>query len=214
MILLIGGEKGGTGKTTIATNLAVQRTKFSKEVLLIDSDKQMTATYWCSVREENGVEPRITSVQKYGKSLKTEAEILSEKYQDIIIDAGGRDAPELRAALLVADMVVIPLRPSQFDLWTLSKINDLVEEVSALNEKLQAFVLLNQSSAHPSVKESEEAKELLLDFDNLKLMKSILCERIAFRKAAIKGESVIEASPLDEKAAKEMDSVYREIYSI
>ena len=51
MIVLIGGEKGGTGKTTLATNLVVERTNEVGDILLIDADKQMTASHWCSVRE-------------------------------------------------------------------------------------------------------------------------------------------------------------------
>ncbi|HRH92432.1 MAG TPA: AAA family ATPase [Agitococcus sp.] len=212
MIVLIGGEKGGTGKTTLATNLIVERANEIGDVLLVDADRQMTASHWCSVRENNNISPRISNIQKYGQTLKTETRALSNKYQDIIIDTGGRDAPELRAGLLVSDIFVIPLRPSQFDLWTLSKIQTLVEEVIYLNEKLKAFVLLNQSSTNPSVKELQDAKELLKEFEFLNLMNAALCERIAFRKAAIRGESVAECNHYDSKAIAEIKLAYNEIY--
>ena len=212
MIVLIGGEKGGTGKTTIATNLVVERVKEVGDVLLIDADKQMTASYWCSVRENNDISPRISNVQKYGQTLKSETKALSQKYRDIIIDTGGRDAPELRAGLLVADIFLIPLRPSQFDLWTLSKIQNLVEEVICINDCLKTFVLINQVSTNPSVKELQDAKELLRDFEFLNLMDLALCERIAFRKAAIRGESVAECKHYDSKAISELKLVYNEIY--
>lgn len=212
MIVLIGGEKGGTGKTTIATNLAVERVNEVGDVLLIDADKQMTASHWCSVREFNNILPRISNIQKYGQTLKNETKALSNKYQDIIIDTGGRDAPELRAGLLVADIFIVPLRPSQFDLWTLSKIQTLVEEVIILNEKIKTFVLLNQVSTNPSVKEQQDAKELLGEFGFLNLMDVALCERIAFRKAAIRGESVAECKHYDSKAIAELKLVYNEIY--
>jgi chromosome partitioning protein len=142
MIILIGGEKGGPGKTTIATNLAAMRTKALFDVLLIDTDKQPTASYWCSLREDNRIEPRVASIQKFDKAVKTETLALKTKYQDIIIDAGGRDSPELRSALLVADKAIFPLRPSQFDLWTLGRLNTLVETASDLNENLKAYVVL------------------------------------------------------------------------
>ena len=109
-------------------------------------------------------------------------------------------------------MFIVPLRPSQFDLWTLSKIQTLVEEVISLNERLQAFVLLNQSSTNPSVKELQEARELLKEFEFLRLMDVALCERIAFRKAAIRGESVAECNQYDSKAIAELKLVYNEIY--
>lgn len=212
MIILIGGEKGGTGKTTIATNLVVERTTEVDDVLLIDADKQMTASYWCSVREQKDNIPRIANIQKYGPTLKTEAKALSKKYKDIIIDTGGRDAPELRAALLIADIFVAPIRPSQFDLWTVSKINNLLEEVIPINKKLKSYILLNQCSTNPSVKELQEAKELLEEFKLISLMNTAICERIAFRKAAICGESIAECKHNDSKAIAEMRAVYEQLF--
>jgi chromosome partitioning protein len=213
MILLIGGEKGGTGKTTIATNLAAMRAKVKKDTILIDTDKQSTASYWCFKREESGMYPRITSVQKFGKTVRTEVLALKEKYDDVIIDAGGRDSEELRGAMLVADIALIPLRPSQFDLWTLSRINDLVAEVKDINEKLRAFVCLNQLSANPVVKEANEAKEFFTDFQNISLAQSTICERISFRKAAILGASVLELEQKDNKAIDEMNQLYKEMFN-
>ena len=214
MIVLIGGEKGGTGKTTIATNLVVERTNEIADVLLVDADRQMTASYWCSIREQKEITPRISNIQKYGATIKVETKALSKKYQDIIIDTGGRDTPELRAGLLVADIFVAPLRPSQFDLWTLSKVNSLVEEVLSINENLKSYILLNQCSTNPSVKELREAKELLKDFKFLALMNTALCERIAFRKAAICGKSVSECLQDDGKAIAEFKAVYNELYHL
>ena len=115
MIVLFGGEKGGAGKTTLATNVAAFRTSKQPETLLIDTDRQSTSSFWCSVREENGISPRVGSIQKYERSVRTEVRELSKKYEDIIIDAGGRDSPELRGSLLVCDKAIFPLRPSQFD---------------------------------------------------------------------------------------------------
>lgn len=213
MIILIGGEKGGPGKTTIATNLAAMRTRKSKDLLLIDTDKQPTASYWCSLREDREVEPRVASIQKFDKAVRTETLELKTKYEDIIIDAGGRDSPELRGALLVADKAIFPLRPSQFDLWTLGRMNTLVETAQEFNEKLEAFIVINQASPNPAVKEVEEARELIQEFANLKLLKTNLCERIAYRRAAIQGMSVTEYKPEDNKAIEEMVNLYEEIFN-
>jgi len=212
MIILIGGEKGGPGKTTIATNLAAMRTKEVKDLLLIDTDKQPTASYWCSIREDNQIQPRVASVQKFEKTVRTETLALKEKYNDIIIDAGGRDSPELRGALLVADKAIFPLRPSQFDLWTLGRLNILVETANEINEDLKAYVLINQALSNPVVKEAEEAKQLVSDFENLILMETHVCERIVFRRAAIQGMSVVEYKPEDYKATEEINNLYKEIF--
>jgi chromosome partitioning protein len=213
MIILIGGEKGGPGKTTIATNLAAIRTIEKGDTLLVDTDEQPTSSYWCSLREEKQVSPRVSSIQKRGKAVRTEVIGLKEKYADIIIDAGGRDSPELRGALLVADKAVFPLRPSQFDLWTLGRLDTLVDQAREINEDLQAFILINQASPNPGVKEAQEAREYISDIDNISLMKSFTSERIAFRRAAIHGMSVIEYKPVDQRAVDEIMSIYQEIFN-
>jgi chromosome partitioning protein len=212
MIVLIGGEKGGPGKTTIATNLAVLRMAEEGDVLLVDTDRQPTANYWCSLREDKNVTPRITSIQKYDKAVRTEVVELSKKYKDILIDAGGRDSPELRGALLVCDKAIFPLRPSQFDLWTLGRLNQLVELALEINENLKAYVVINQASTNPAVKEVEEMKQFLCEFENIKLLNTVICERIVFRRAALNGMAVTEYDPEDHKASKEINNLYKEIF--
>ena len=127
MIILFGGEKGGTGKTTLATNLAAMRARAGRDVLLIDTDPQGSASYWTQCRDEEKVEPRVACVQKFGKGLQAEVRDLANRYQDIIIDAGGRESVELRAGIVVADFAFIPIQPSQFDVWTLGRMDDLVK---------------------------------------------------------------------------------------
>jgi chromosome partitioning protein len=109
MIVLIGGEKGGTGKTTLATNLAAKRALAGRDVLLVDADAQGSASYWAQSRDEAGPR-RVACVQKFGKGLKSEVLDLANRYQDI--DAGDRDSPELRAALVVAGRAYIPVQPT------------------------------------------------------------------------------------------------------
>lgn len=212
MILLIGGEKGGTGKTTISTNLAALRAIEGFDVLLVDTDPQKTASFWSLTRDEHNVLPRVTTIQKFD-NVKKEILALKGKFDDIIIDAGGRDSVELRTSLLVADKAVFPLRASQFDLWTLAKINSHVCDARAINECLKASVMINQASSNPSVKESESAGGFLDDFDELRMLKSVIAERIAFRKAAIEGKSVKELIPEDKKASSEILGLYEEVFN-
>ncbi len=212
MIVLIGGEKGGPGKTTLATNIAAIRTNEIGDVLLVDTDKQPTSSYWCSLREDKGITPRVSSIQKYDKAVRTEIMELRKKFADIVIDAGGRDSPELRGALLVCDKAVFPLRPSQFDLWTLGRLNSLVEIAKEINENLKAYVVINQSSPNPAVKEAEEMKGFLSEFENIKLLQSVICERISFRRAALNGMAVTEYKPEDFKATEEIMGLYKEIF--
>src|SRR6476619_7633079 len=104
MIIVIGGTKGGTGKSTLVTNLVAIDVDNGKDSLLVDSDKQASASAWSTVRDESTLGlVRVPSVQKYGQiALTNELKSLAKKYDNIFVDAGGYDSEELRAAILAA----------------------------------------------------------------------------------------------------------------
>jgi len=213
MIILVGGEKGGTGKTTMATNLSALRASNGKDVLLVDTDQQSSASYWCGTREENNIQPRISSVQYFGKGFISQVKDLARRYDDLVIDAGGRDSTELRDAFLIAQVAVIPLSPSQYDVWTLSRMNELVDKAVSFNTSLVSILVLNRVSSNPSVKEAEEAKEVLIDFENLNLSKAVIKDRISFRKSVPNGLAIHEQNPVDTKALAELQTLYEEVFS-
>lgn len=213
MILLIGGEKGGTGKTTIATNLAAMRARAGRDVLLVDTDIQGSASFWVQTRDEASIEPRVANVQKFGKNLANELSDLATRYQDIIIDAGGRDSAELRASLVRADLAVIPVQASQFDLWTLDRMDEMVKLAKSYNQALQVKILISRASTNPGVTEANNAAELVEEFETFALADTIIRDRIAFRRAAAEGKGVTEMyDPETEKAAWEINKLYKEIY--
>jgi len=212
-IVLVGGEKGGTGKTTLATNMAAMLALQGKDVLLLDTDRQGTASFWATVREETEIEFRIACVQKFGKGLPSQVRDLADRYDEIVIDAGGRDSMELRYSLGVCDRAYIPVQPFQFDIWTLRQMDELVEMAQGINENLQAFIVLNRVSTNPVVREDQETLAFLKEegFEHLGLINSVLRDRIAFRKSARDGLSVVEWKH-DKKAAEEMNQLFREVY--
>lgn len=213
MILLVGGEKGGTGKTTVAVNLAAMRAREGRDVLLVDTDPQGSSSYWTQVRNEAGMSPRVASIQKFGKGVQQELQDLARRYQDIIIDAGGRDSIELRAALVVADLAVVPIQASQFDLWTLDRMNGLVEQAKGFNEKLRAMVLITRAPTNPTMNDTKEAAELIADFESVTLAEAVVRDRVSYRRSASGGMGVVEYQPADPKAIAEMEALHAEIYS-
>jgi len=212
MIVLIGGEKGGTGKTTLATNLAALRKASGRDVLLVDTDIQGSASYWAARRDENATVPRVSCIQKFGKGLQAEIQDLGSRYQDVVIDAGGRDSVELRAALVVAERVFVPIQPSQFDIWTLARMDELVQTGQGFNPNLVASVIICRASPNPVVSESAEAKEAIQDFSHLRLASSVVRDRIAFRRAVREGLAVTEVTPADAKARNEIETLYSEVF--
>jgi chromosome partitioning protein len=110
-------------------------------VLLIDGDEQGTALALTDLRTNRREEPPgYTAVALQGTNLRTQAKQLARKYADIVIDVGGRDTGSLRAALTVADVVLIPVKPRSFDLWGVDQTVALVREAPEVNEELRAIL--------------------------------------------------------------------------
>jgi chromosome partitioning protein len=212
MITLVGAEKGGTGKTTIAVNLAICLAKVGKEVIVIDTDKQPSASNFFAERDENEVTPRVVCVQKNGKSLPNDILSLSEKYEYVIIDAGGRDSAELRYSMGVADQVIVPIKPTQIDMWTLKQMDVLVRQIRAINPNLKrAAVVLNMVSTNVGNTDAEETVDLINDYDELTILENRLKERVPFQRSIREGKGVIEYTPRDPKAHNEIVKLFKEV---
>ena len=211
MILLVGAEKGGTGKTTLAVNLAVLRAGQERDVLLLDADPQRSMSFWASIRDQESPARPMTCLQKTG-DLRSTVQSMADKFDDLIIDTGGRDSEELRSALLVADCLLIPVKPSQYDLWSLAKMVNLIEDARAFNRLLKAVVVVNQANPHPMVTETSEAGQYLAGVKQITRLKTVIRDRIAFRKSTRQGLAVIETRPIDSKAADEIMSLHEEVY--
>lgn len=218
MIVLIGGEKGGTGKTTLATTLAGRRAAAGADVLLVDTDRQGSASFWSAVRDEAGLGPRgeglatVACVQVFGKGVARQISDLAGRYTDVVVDAGGRDSVELRSAMVVADRLFVPVQASQFDVWTLEQMDALVGQAQAINPELRAFVVFNRASTHPRVREAEEARAFVSEFEHLAYADLIVRDRIAYRRAASEGLTVAEMADPDPKAVAETEAWYHTVF--
>jgi chromosome partitioning protein len=214
MIITVGGTKGGGGKTTLATNLAVMRAREGCDVLLIDSDPQGTASTFSVLRNTLTREdaPRYTSVRLLGEEIINSYMSLKSKYQDIVIDAGGRETDSHRAALGIADVALIPFQPSSFDVWELGKASKVVKEMKTMNPTLKAYTLINQADSRGS--DNEAAAEYAEEVEGLIFIPQPIVARKAFRRAAASGLSVVELKPQDPKASEEMQALYEFAFGI
>ncbi len=148
MIFTVGGIKGGTGKTTISTNLAVWLSQRGADVLLVDADEQESASDFTAWREETKKgQLGYTLVQLNGPTVRRQIEQLRPKYDHIVIDTGGRDTASQRAALFVSDVYLIPFAPRSYEIWTLSKVQALLSEIQGSRAiPLQVYSFLNNAS--------------------------------------------------------------------
>lgn len=211
MIVTIGGIKGGSGKTTIATNFSVMRALRGRDVLLIDADDQETATDFTALRNaqvENGA--GYTSIKLTGPAVRTETLRLKGKYDDIIIDTGGRDTTSQRAALSVSDVFLVPFVPRSFDVWTIEKVAAIVEEMRQANPDLTAYTFINR--ADPRGSDNQDASQVLRDTPTLALLDASIGQRKTFGNAAAEGLAITELRQADSKACAEINSLHDLIF--
>jgi chromosome partitioning protein len=211
MIIVVGGIKGGSGKTTIATNLAICRAMESSDVLLVDADEQETSSDFSVLRDElAGNNIKYTCIKLSGKGVRTEVLKQVEKYDDIIIDTGGRDTSSQRAALTIADCLLVPFVPRSFDIWTLNAVSEIIKEIKIINPDLKAYTFLNRADSRGS--DNEDAIEYIKESNQLNYLDVIISQRKVFGNASSEGKGILEYKPLDTKAIDEFRSLYNKIF--
>ncbi len=212
-IVAVVGEKGGVGKSTLAVHLALWRAMQGRDVLLIDADPQGTATQWIAARNDAGRTPRIHSIQKTGRDLVPSVQDLATRYQDVVIDTGGRDSSEMRSALVVAGRAVIPLQASHADLWTVEKVVELLGQARSFNTSLEAMVVISRAIPNPRIAETMQAKDFLQGEygDAFRVSETLIFDRMIYRRTMGEGMGVMEAD--DVKATSEVDKFSQEVWA-
>jgi len=202
MIVTVGSTKGGVGKSTVAINLAILRATRGRDVLLVDGDEQGSASLFSQLRADLLGECGYTAVGLHGAAVRTQVRQLAAKYDDVVIDTGGRDTGSLRAALTVSDLVLIPVQPRSFDIWALDAMAALVGEAREINPDLRALAFLNAADAQG--KDNAEAIAAMAEAAAIRAEEVTIVRRKAFPNAAAQGRGVVEMRPPDAKAVEEL----------
>ncbi len=210
MIVVVGGIKGGSGKTTLATNLTVMRSLEGAKVLLVDADEQRSASDWAEQREEMGVETGWSTIQLSGKTVNAQLQKIGADYDDVIIDVGGRDTTSQRSALSVADVFIVPFKPRSLDIWTMGPLKKMLAEIKAVNPQLKCIAVINQADARGD--DNEGAREILSEAEDIVCYGMPIGNRKAFSNAAAEGLAVIELERHDGKAVVEIKALHHFIF--
>lgn len=202
MITVVGNFKGGTGKSTVAFNLAIWLASQGKNVAVADLDPQESLTDVMYVREEMGYQPDVHVLQ----DLTAKA---TQEWDEIIVDVGTADLPAMEKAMSMADRILIPVAPSQADVWSTQRFMDLVHKNCKDTTDIKGVI--NRADTHPLVTETDEAMEALMMINGLTMLKSYLYQRTAYRRAFSEGLAVFEMMPAN-KAAGEVWRLARSLY--
>ncbi|WP_149571788.1 AAA family ATPase [Serratia nevei] len=212
MITVVGGNKGGSSKTTTATNLAVALAMVhGKDVVLVDSDIQRSASRWHAEREASGLAPAITLIEKTGNISQT-LRSLADKYDHVIVDVAGRNSRELITACTVADILIAPHQCSQLDLDTMFELQQQLISIRDLNPDLKAYAYQSIASTNPVLEGNErnEFLEYVAEFDQLTPLTAKSCYRKIYRDVMSEGKSVMETDNV--KARDEVMALIKEVF--
>lgn len=212
LVITVMSQKGGVGKSTLVSNLAVKLKSEGKKVLICDCDPQATTYYWSQERAESEDLSQITCVQLSG-DIKKAVKEMKQNYDVVLIDTiGSASVKSTISSLMCADVALSPIRPKRRDLSTLEELDELIHEnVESINSDLKTYFVISQCPTLPSqVPRILAAKKVIQEFD-FQVLDSILYTRNSYDDTEESGRSVLESN--DKKAAFEIDSLYTELMS-
>ncbi|MTW21240.1 ParA family protein [Allochromatium palmeri] len=205
MITIVGSLKGGSGKSTLTFNLAVWLVMAEASVTLVDADPQATLTDVVDVRGEEGFKPKIAVFDKHAL---TESRL--READETLIDVGTSDMDSLRLALSLCDRVVVPVPPSQADIWSTQRFIQMIEAVERETPP-EIIGFINRGDTHHAVQETNETAAALVSLPGLRFIKPRLSQRTVFRRSFSEGLAVFELEPRG-KGAREFMGLTAALY--
>ncbi len=218
MIITVGSTKGGVGKSTLAIQLALARTLRGFPVLLVDGDRQGSAQAAIAARADAGRLPGVACVHYPDERLlRAQVQQQAPSYDTVIVDVGGRDSAALRMALLLTDLLIVPVVPRSLDVWAFADMAGLVDGAQEARADrgrppLCATALLNM--ADPTGSDNGEAIVALKEFAQFAVLNPVIRRRKAYANAAGLGLAVTEMSPRDRKACEEIEKLVYNAFTI
>ena len=203
--IAIIGQKGGTGKTTVATGLSVAAAEAGRTVALLDLDPQTNAANWRDRREADN--PAVLPVP-IGRLRQAHEAAIGAGADFIVIDTPGKSDSVAIAAAKIADVVLVPIAAQIFGLETLQNVRELI----GMAGSPLAFVLVNEM--HPSATRlAEEAKAVVAEASGMRVCPIHLCSRDIYGSAPAEGKGPTEVEPHG-KAADELRQLYKFISAL
>lgn len=212
-VVVFGAEKGGVGKTSLSLGFTTLAAGAGADVVLLDTDRQKTASNWLELRMEDSSLPPVSVLANSADPLR-QIESLSRRYDLVVVDIGAQNYKALVECAVLADMYLIPTSTSALDLDTTEDLYGLLRKVRPQVKKQPAAIwtVLTKVPVHPSSREVARTKERLGEHD-IPVFEAVLPARSAWRSMANTGRALHELTgkDRDEKACTEMQAFYAEV---
>ncbi|KUY95498.1 chromosome partitioning protein ParA [Burkholderia territorii] len=211
MIVAVGNPKGGVGKSTVAVQLALGVMLAGQRAWLVDGDPQGSSAGAALVRSDAGLLGLASLYCDDGQELHRAILANSQKYDHVVIDIGARDSSAFRAALAVADVVLIPVMPRSFDVWALDDMAKLLGEARKVN-RVRALAFLNAADTQGA--DNREAEAAIASYDAFDLLPCRLYRRKAYANASAAGLHVEEMGRRDTTACAEIERLQDAVFGV
>jgi chromosome partitioning protein len=207
MIISIQNQKGGVGKTTLAIHLSHALAQQNEPILLLDADPQGSARDWTAAREG---QPPFSVVGLDRPTIHRDLPAIAKNYTHVIIDGPPRVTDLARSAIAAADLVLIPVQPSPYDVWAAQEVINLIKEASVFKENLKSVFVINRKIVNTAI--GRDVIEALSGY-GLPVLRSQICQRVGFAESAASGQTVLETDPKGQ-AAQEIQSLVQELLEV
>lgn len=206
MITVIGSLKGGSGKSTVAFNLVLWLMHHGKTVYTYDLDPQCTLSDVAQVRAEEKYEPALKVYSRYNKPQQKQPLDI-----EALIDVGAANMNGMKRAIAMADRVVIPVTPSQADIWSAQRFLYIIASETRNRKPPAVFAFVNRADTHSGVRETDQAEQALASLPGVTVLGSRLYQRTVYRRSFSEGLAVFELDPSG-KSAQEFEIFAKLLY--
>jgi chromosome partitioning protein len=207
MIISIQNQKGGVGKTTLAVHISHALALRDEPTLLLDADPQGSARDWAAARKS---QPPFSVVGLDRPTIHRDLPAIAKNYAHVVIDGPPRVTDLARSVIAAADLVLIPVQPSPYDVWAAQEVINLIKEASVFKENLKSVFVINRKIVNTAI--GRDVAEALSGY-GVPVLRSQICQRVSFAESAASGQTVMEIDP-NGQAAQEINVLVNELLEV